>query len=423
MPSCWDISLPEEWSCGGISSVCIKTKTRDPSKYPDDEFEYVDVSSVSNESFTITSSTATLGIDAPSRARKAIETDDVLYATVRPYLKRVAKVPSSLNGQIASTGFCVIRADKKKASPAFLYYLLLTEKVNARIKDLQRGSSYPAVSDKEVVGQMVPLPPLPEQRSIAATLSKIQEAIATQQEIIDRTREMKKALMVKLFTEGLSGEPTKKTEIGLMPESWDVTPLAECIDIKHGYAFKGKYFVDDGPVVLTPGNFNTDGGLYWGHKTKYTEESFPSDYIFNAGDLVVVMTDLTPSGRLLGIPAFIPSGKVILHNQRIGKVIVLNNKLNVNYLYNLLLTENFRSYMFSTATGSIVKHTSPSRIKNYMVGLPKLEEQKEIASCLDSFDDKLKAAFEKYEPLNNAFKTMLHELMTGNIRTTSLMEA
>ena len=115
MPSCWDITLPEEWSCGSINSVCIKTKMRDPSKNPDDEFEYVDVSSVSNESFTITASTPMLGIDAPSRARKAIETDDVLYATVRPYLKRIAKVPSSLNGQIASTGFCVVRTDKKKA--------------------------------------------------------------------------------------------------------------------------------------------------------------------------------------------------------------------------------------------------------------------------------------------------------------------
>jgi type I restriction enzyme S subunit len=129
-----------------------------------------------------------------------------------------------LNGQIASTGFCVVRADKLKASSDFLYYLLLTEQVNLRIKDLQRGSSYPSVSDKEVVGQLIPLPPLPEQHTIAAVLAKIQKAIAAQQEIIDRTRELKKALMVKLFTEGLKGEATKETEIGVVPESWEVKP-------------------------------------------------------------------------------------------------------------------------------------------------------------------------------------------------------
>ena len=89
--------LPETWTESSIGKVIVKAKPRDPRKKPDDVFHYVDVSSVSNESFKITGATPILGSEAPSRARKAIETDDVLFATVRPTLKRIALVPLRLS--------------------------------------------------------------------------------------------------------------------------------------------------------------------------------------------------------------------------------------------------------------------------------------------------------------------------------------
>ena len=90
--------IPKPWAESSIGKVVVKTKQRDPRKKPDEVFQYVDVSSVSNESFKITGATPTLGTEAPSRARKAIETNDVLFATVRPTLKRVALVPPELYG-------------------------------------------------------------------------------------------------------------------------------------------------------------------------------------------------------------------------------------------------------------------------------------------------------------------------------------
>ena len=75
----------------------------------------------------------------------------------------------------------------------------------------------------------IPLPPLAEQRKIAAVLSAVQRAIERQERLIALTAELKKALMHKLFTEGTRGEPLKQTEIGPVPESWEVEPLGECI--------------------------------------------------------------------------------------------------------------------------------------------------------------------------------------------------
>lgn len=78
-------------------------------------FEYVDVSAVSNELWKIMATTQYTGATAPSRARKPVQKQDVIFAIVRPTLKRVAVVPDHLDGQIVSTAFCVLRSDPIKA--------------------------------------------------------------------------------------------------------------------------------------------------------------------------------------------------------------------------------------------------------------------------------------------------------------------
>ncbi len=82
---------------------------RDPRKKPDKSFMYVDIASIDRSLKVITSKSEILGADAPSRARKEIREGDILVSTVRPNLNTVAMVPTELDGQIASTGFCVLR--------------------------------------------------------------------------------------------------------------------------------------------------------------------------------------------------------------------------------------------------------------------------------------------------------------------------
>lgn len=226
--------LPETWTESSIGNAVAKTKQRDPRKKPNEVFQYVDVSAVSNMSFKITGATPTLGSEAPSRARKAIETDDVLFATVRPTLKRIALVPPELDGAIASTGYCILRRDKAKTEPGFLYSFLITDHFNARMAGLERGASYPAVRDSDVTASWFPLPPLPEQKKIAHILSTVQRATEAQERIIQTTTELKKALMHKLFTEGLRHEPQKQTEIGPVPKTWEVLPLGSLAKVGNG---------------------------------------------------------------------------------------------------------------------------------------------------------------------------------------------
>lgn len=191
------------WDAVSLRSLCLDTTTIDPTKTPGKVFEYVDVSAVSNELWKIVSSTHHTGATAPGRARKLVRAQDVIFATVRPSLKRIALVPQNLDEQVVSTAFCVLRADLTKADPLFIYYSLLTEDFVNQVSNLERGASYPAVTDKDILEQEIVVPPLPEQRAIAAVLSKIQAAVEVQEKIVATLKELKAATTAKLFREGV----------------------------------------------------------------------------------------------------------------------------------------------------------------------------------------------------------------------------
>lgn len=205
----------------------------------------------------------------------------------------------------------------------------------------------------------------------------------------------------------------KKTEVGIIPSDWKVMELGALIKLKNGYSFSSNYFSNKGPIVLTPGNFNLRGGLYFNERnTKHYSGTFPKEYKFEQGDLLVVMTDLTPDCNLLGKPAFVTESD-LLHNQRIGKLIVDEKRVSKNYLYWLLLSARYAKWMKETAVGSTVRHTSPTNIYKTIVSLPPtLEEQKAIATAL-SETDALIAGLEKLITKKKAIKQgAMQQLLT-----------
>lgn len=104
--------------------------------------------------------------------------------------------------------------------------------------------------------------------------------------------------------------------------TWGELTLGDVIKIKHGWAFKGEHFSDDGEyVLLTPGNVFETGGLKLkGDKERYYTGEFPDDYLLQSGDMIVVMTDLIQNAPILGASLIIPEDNRYLHNQRLGLV-------------------------------------------------------------------------------------------------------
>lgn len=202
-----EVAAKSGWVTKYISDVICKTKTVDPRKSPESEFLYVDVSGVSNQTLEITDSTKLAGKDAPSRARRVITEGDIIFATVRPTLRRIAVVPSHLDGEVCSTGYFVFQP-KSELYNRYLYYFLQSDTFMVEMEKLQKGASYPAVNDSQVKSRLISYPSIPEQKRIVETLDSLNNAVnelkATYTKKLNSIDDLKKSILQKAF----SGELT-----------------------------------------------------------------------------------------------------------------------------------------------------------------------------------------------------------------------
>ncbi len=209
----------------------------------------------------------------------------------------------------------------------------------------------------------------------------------------------------------------KQTEVGVIPEDWNSPDLIEYIILENGYSFKSEFFSKSGPIVLTPGNFNLKGGLYFQNRnTIYYSGIYLKKFELLYGDMVVVMTDLTPTCNLLGKPAFIDRPE-ILHNQRIGKIRIVNPILYEKFLYFFFTSDIFSKRMKSTATGSTVRHTSKKIILQTQIPLPPTKaEQEAIAGVLSDTDELIRSLERLVDKKRNVKQGAMQALLTGKKR-------
>lgn len=178
-----------------------------------------------------------------------------------------------------------------------------------------------------------PAPPLEEQKRIVAVLDEAFVAL-------DRARALAEANLA-------DAEALLQVAINLAFEDLrcESEKLSKLINIAHGYAFKSKDFSDndDGnlPIVLTPGNYAENATLYLRPgKTKRLTTKPPREFVFDVGELTVVMTDLSSKMKILGKPAFVDR-EGLLHNQRIGRIHFLGTRLNPRLLYFYMRTDAY----------------------------------------------------------------------------------
>jgi len=177
-----------------------------------------------------------------------------------------------------------------------------------------------------------------------------------------------------------------------MAGEWREVALGDLFKVKHGFAFKGEFFTDEPQpeVLVTPGNFAIGGG-FQDDKRKYYRGPVTTDYVLRPGQIVVTMTDLSKQSDTLGFAARVPNDtNVWLHNQRVG-LLVFNPsaKADARFVEYLLRSHEYRAWVVGSATGTTVKHTSPSRIEGFRTLVPPPDEQRAIAHILGTLDDEI----------------------------------
>jgi type I restriction enzyme S subunit len=214
-----------KWESVELGMLVEKVKKCLPQKdAPNTNINYVDISSIDRISKSVDqySIQSILGVEAPSRARQILKTDDILVSTVRPNLNAVAAIPNNLDGSIGSTGFSVLRPLDGKLNSKYLLYFVQSEYFINQLMQRATGASYPAVSDKIVKQTKIPLPPLSEQRRLAARLDKADALRQKSRALVDAYAELGRSVFLEVF-----GDPVRNER------GWEVVEL-----IDHGRFLK-----------------------------------------------------------------------------------------------------------------------------------------------------------------------------------------
>ena len=332
------------------------------------------------------------------------------------------------NGKAAySTDTYVI--SNECSSTAYLYYYLLNQ-LDFINSNLFTGSGLKHLQKNDFKKLKLKLPKDKEERTrIAQILSKADSAIAQTEALIAKCHLIKTGLMQDLLTKGIDekgnirSEKTHsfKTEKGLrVPKEWEVVKLSELISIKHGFAFKGEFFTDapNDKILLTPGNFSIRGGLYFTPKnTKYYLGDYPAEYELKNGDVLVVMTDLTKEMAILGNTVVLKSNSSVLHNQRIGKIIIKKGiKLDKEFITLILNSEAVKKIVKETATGTTVRHTSPTKICDAFVPYISNNEQNFILEKIHCINHYIEASSYNLIKLQSIKTGLMQDLLSGKVR-------
>ena len=202
--------LPEGWVEVELGEVVEPKETRNPRTDGSKSFRYIDVQAVDNDRNRVGVAQEVASKSAPSRARRLVRRDDVLFCLVRPYLRNIAMVPDHLDGQVASTAFCVLRSIGA-VLPRFLFHYVTQDQF---IKGLPTyGNSPPSAREDEFLAQRVPLPPLPDQRRIVAKIeslfAKLDDGVAALKRA-EANLERYRASVLKAAVEGTLTEPWRR---------------------------------------------------------------------------------------------------------------------------------------------------------------------------------------------------------------------
>jgi type I restriction enzyme S subunit len=282
-------------------------------------------------------------------------------------------------------------------------------------------TTLPSLSRPDVENYLVPFPPLPEQRRIAAALRTIQDAIAAQEDVIAAARETKRSLMQRLFTYGPGVEPapTKETEIGDIPEHWDMAQLEDVANLEYGVQAAVAHLTDAaiGIPILTNVNITLEGTLdlstlrYFELPEKWQHKRLQKgDVLFNwrsgsqhhIGKTAIFDMDgeFTYSSFIL---RFRPTSEMLM------------SEYLADYLHHLKSRGFFMQMRQQSSVNSVFNKSESAKIP---VILPNLDEQQKITEQIAGVDAKITAEEQRKSALEAFFRSTLHQLMTGQIRLT-----
>jgi len=342
-----------------------------------------------------------LGSEAPSRARKEIREGDVLVSTVRPNLNAVAMVPPELDGQIASTGFCVLRPNLSTINGKYLFYFTTTQDFISVLTSKVRGAHYPAVSDGDVKGLDLPLPTPSEQRRIVEILDQADALCKKRAEADAKAARILPALFYKMF-----GDPATN------PKGWPVRALR---DVTIG---KPQYGANARATAWSKG------------KPRYVRITDITDVgrLRKVGAMTLDLDNWEPYRLVPGDLLFARSGntvgKTYIYHQEDGLCAyagyLIRFRANTEhvkpwYLFALTQTDYYRNWVESRKRVAGQPNINGKEYASLQIPCPPVPLQRRFTKILEKLIGLREKRFTSTEKIDHLFNVLLYRAFTGDL--------
>lgn len=390
-----------------IAAVCLPTSQRNPCELPNELFRYVDISVVDRETKSILEPVVLRGAEAPSRARKEIRGGDVLVSTVRPNLNSVCLVPDNLDGQIASTGFCVLRGDPSKVKDRFLFYYTITPDFIQYLTERTSGASYPAVSDSIVKSAMLPLPPLPEQERIVRLLGAAEELRRLRVAADRRTADFIPALFNDMF-----GDPSSNSG------DWPIVRIEDVLDsIDFGISeplSSGCEYQPGRIAVLRIANIKGDGHIdYSDLRYLKVSDHKRAQLLLRAGDLLFNWRN---SPNWIGKTAIFDSETPCIFASFLYRLRVRDEAIDRQFLWFYLNRLRLQGFFLAKCRQAVSQaNLGRDELAAVKIILPSLPLQRQFAARVAEIRALETQQAASRRRLDDLFQSMLHRAFRGEL--------
>lgn len=394
-------------------------------------FRYVDLSAADRGKIDWGTVAWTTLLEAPSRARRVTRSGDALFGTVRPYLQSHGYVPETEEGSIiASTGFTVVRARKGSSDPSFLFHTIMGNAVLEQANRHAIGSSYPAVTEKDVARFRVYSPPVVHQSKIAEVLDTLDAAIRGTEAVVAKLRAMKQGLLHDLLTRGIDANGDLRppqpeaphlyhqTSLGWLPKEWDALPLGDYTqhDITYGIVQAGPHIVGGIPYIRTG---DMSGEALVRENMLCTSERIARGYRrseVRAGELVIAIR--ATLGKVLPVPDDLDGANLTQGTARISP------RANVNPTCLMWAIRHRRGQdaIMKEVKGSTFMEISLGSLRKVLMALPRSrQEQDDIAVRLTGHDVAIAKEQALLDKLRLQKSGLMDDLLTGLVPVSPLL--
>lgn len=317
---------------------------------------------------------------------------DIVFSRVGS-VDRNALIRKSEAGWLFSGRLLRVRPNNSKTHSPFLSFQFHSEPFKASIRSVAVGQTMASLNTQILNSMGVTLPPIAEQRAIAAALSDVDALLIKLDQLITKKRDLKQATMQQLLTgqtrlPGFSGE-------------WEVRRLGDVLRFQVGFPFRSDFFNQEGNGLRLVKNrdLKADDQVF------FFSGKFDDSYVVVNGDVLIGM-----DGDFL--PCLWSKGDALL-NQRVGRIIP-SLSISAAFLYYMLL-KPLKSIEYATSA-TTVKHLSHGDIEGIEFELPEINEQTAIATVLSDMDAELAALEIRRDKTRSLKQGMMQELLTGRIR-------